>query len=885
MPSQFFGLSIAYTGLLASNAAMNTTANNIANVQTEGYSRQKVDQQAANALRVFQKYGCAGAGVETIAIERIRDEFYDGRYWYNNARVGEYSQKQYYMQQIETYFDDNGKNAGFKTVFDQLMITGIQELLKNPDAASTKTQFMGYAGALTEYFNGVAGNMEKLQKDVNQEIKLKVDEINSLAGEIANLNKQINTIEIAGTKANELRDRRSLLLDQLSEIVDVDVQEIPIKDSNNPDRETGAYRCIVRIAAGQTLVDGAEYKGLECVAREKYEKVNQTDIDGLYDVYWEDGQKFNLYSGAMGGALKGLVQMRDGNNAEYFNGTVTETGVDGEGRDIVTVQVSKAYLQDLNKCNLSDCGGIINLGNKEFYYDSWSYQISFDDQGKEVHSYTFTLSGQDKNPKRLTNDREGKLATIGPNIAYQGIPYYMNQMNEWVRTFAQKFNDIVTGGYDSNSQPGIKMFTGNMITDDAQYDFPGAGRYDLFAEGQKLMQEVYTELAPELLVLTSAAQPIYDAYKASTTYTDAIAAETAKKQAAKEKTALDEKVAARMKNQDIKTEVAARAPLIQARPGNAGMTLAQATKQAETEVEAELRNGTYDPANTGSPEKVELNPADPADKAILDKIAADAASEAEAKVDAEYRQKARDEAEKQLKTAGEWDKAIEQAKKEVLAGNKETDPEKKKLVADAVADAIAEISRREGVPQEVLKDIYSKTETARTQVSADNPGMSDEDVLEQALKDISITVGVGDDSYYRMTAMNFSILAAMELDPSRLANRYDVGDGVEQSDLLKDLKDLAINKDKMSFRGCSASEFLQCVLSDVALNSQRANTFYQSFTDLAGTIDTQRISISGVDEDEEAMNLVKYQNGYNLASKMIQTLTEIYDRLILETGV
>ena len=57
MPSQFFGLNIAYTGLLASNAAMNTTSNNIANVQTEGYSRQQVTQQASNALRVFQTYG------------------------------------------------------------------------------------------------------------------------------------------------------------------------------------------------------------------------------------------------------------------------------------------------------------------------------------------------------------------------------------------------------------------------------------------------------------------------------------------------------------------------------------------------------------------------------------------------------------------------------------------------------------------------------------------------------------------------------------------------------------------------------------------------------------------------------------------------------------
>ena len=227
MPSQFFGLNIAYTGLLASNAALNTTSNNIANVHTEGYSRQQVTQQASNALRVFQTYGCAGAGVETLSIERVRDEFYDGRYWDNNAKVGEYGQKYYYMQQIESYFDDNGKNAGFKTVFNKFITTGLQELMKDPNDPTKKSQFVGYAGALAEYFNSVAGNLEKVQKDANQEIKVKIDEINSLAGEIATLNKQINTIELSGMKANELRDRRALLLDQLSEIVNVEVKEIP----------------------------------------------------------------------------------------------------------------------------------------------------------------------------------------------------------------------------------------------------------------------------------------------------------------------------------------------------------------------------------------------------------------------------------------------------------------------------------------------------------------------------------------------------------------------------------------------------------------------------------------------------------------------------------
>ena len=639
MPSQFFGLNIAYTGLLASNAAMNTTSNNIANVQTEGYSRQQVTQQAANALRVFQTYGCAGAGVETLAIERVRDEFYDGRYWDNNALLGEYDMKQYYMQQLETYFDDDGKSTGFKTIFDQLMVTGMQALLKDPNSATAKSQFVGYAGALTEYFNGMAGNLEKVQKDINREIKLKVDQINSLAGEIASLNKQINTIELAGTKANELRDRRTLLIDELSKIVDVEVKETPIIDANNENRETGANRYMVKIAGGQMLVDGSDYNGLECVARTSYEKVNQTDIDGLYEIYWSDGQKFNLYNASMGGDLAGLIQMRDGNNGENFTGQVTATGTtttaDGKTHDTVTVKVTKAYLQDLNKCNLSDQGGIIDLGNQEFYYDSWEYTCEYDANGNATYSYTFTLSDSEKNPRGITNDRVGKKAEIGTDLSYQGIPYYMNQMNEWIRTFSQKFNDILTSGYSGNGDPGVKMFTGNKATGGEQFLLDDAAkRYD-----------------------------------------------------------------------------------------------------------------------------------------------------------------------------------------------------------------------------------------------------------KQEKKNSKVTVKVNDDSYYRLTAKNFDILDAMEQDPSLMANRKNASDGVEQNDLLNDLKNLATDKSKMSFRGNSASEFLQCILSDVALNASRANTFYASFKDISGTIDNQRLSISGVDEDEEAVNLVKYQNGYNLASKMIQTLTEIYDRLILETGV
>ncbi len=655
MSSQFFGLNIAYSGLLAANANLNTTANNIANVQTDGYSRQQVDTQAAYPIRTFQRYGCAGAGVDTLSVERIRDGFYDQKYWNNNSKLGEYNMKSYYMRELEDYFYDSGTNGGFSQIYDKLMITALEEIMKDPGSSSAKSQFVGYAGQLTDYFNQIVGNLQNVQKDVNSEIKIKIDDINSISGEIATLNEQITTIEMGGHKSNELRDRRDLLIDRLSEIVDVETEELPVYDANDPTRETGAYRYIVKIAGGQPLVDAKEHNELICVARADYEKVNMTDINGLYDVYWENGEKFNLANARLGGELRGLVEMRDGNNSEFFNGTVTDTSVNGytdsKGglHDTVTVEVTADFLKDLNKSNLSDQGGIINLGNTEFYYDSWSYKVDIDSSGKATYSYTFVLSNeQELNPRHITNDRVGKPAKIGDDIGYEGVPYYMAQLNEWVRTFAQKFNDILKQGNDNT---GTIMFTGDKPADDQQYFFP-----DQNTNGWR-------------------ADTLLRAY-----------------------------------------------------------------------------NSTEDAVKTG--------------------------------------------------TYGE-----------------------------------------------------------------------------------SITVDVTDDSYYKLTAENFSILTAMVNDPTLMTNKFKAGDGVEQNDLLEALQDMTNAKDPLSFRGGTASGYLEGVLSDVALNASAANTGVQSYEAVQKAIGNTRLTVSGVDEDEEAVNLVKFQNAYNLSSKMISVFQEIYRRLILETGV
>ena len=107
MPSQFFGLMIGYSGLTAAQASQNTTANNIANINTEGYSRQQLKQEAANALRTYTHYGMAGAGVDAKSIDQIRDEYIDIKYRANAAELGEYSRKNSYMGEIENYFVDS----------------------------------------------------------------------------------------------------------------------------------------------------------------------------------------------------------------------------------------------------------------------------------------------------------------------------------------------------------------------------------------------------------------------------------------------------------------------------------------------------------------------------------------------------------------------------------------------------------------------------------------------------------------------------------------------------------------------------------------------------------------------------------------------------------
>lgn len=313
MASTFLGLNIAYTGLQAAQTSINTTAHNVSNAKTEGYSRQQAVTTAEDAIRTYAGYGTLGAGVTVTGIEQIRDSYYDVKYRNNKTNYGEYEVKENYMTQMEDYLNEFALK-GFTTEYDNFY-TSLSELQKTPTEEAALNSVVNNALSLAQYFNTLSTNLTNVQKDANEEIKNQVGEVNTIAQNIASLNKQINQIEANKGSANDLRDKRNNLLDELSKIVNVSTKETEIGN--------GLTTFTVSVN-GQTLVDTNIYNKLTTEALD--EKTNASDASGLYNIMWENGLEFNEYSDSLGGNLKGLIDIRDGNNGSVE--TVT-TAADG----------------------------------------------------------------------------------------------------------------------------------------------------------------------------------------------------------------------------------------------------------------------------------------------------------------------------------------------------------------------------------------------------------------------------------------------------------------------------------------------------------------------------------------------------------------------------
>lgn len=444
MASTFFGLSIATSGLRAYQASANTVANNISNVDTTGYTKQVTNMKANNSLRSYTEYGTLSTGVSAESVTQLRSEYYDNKYWQYSGFRGEYDEKVKYMDQLQTYFQDDSTIEGFSTIYAKFF-NDIDSLRGNAADTSVRNQVISGAKKLCSYFNTVADGLKSIQEDLNEQINSTVDTINSIAQKIALLNDQINDVEINGSYANDMRDQRALLVDQLATMVTVDVQETKVVNSNYPDVYTGATNYTVKIN-GLELIDGNQYRQLECVAREY--KDNQNDAEGLCDIRWADNHtEFPTTSNLATGSLKALMELRDGNNHANFNGTVQSAS----GRQVV---IANCNVKSELAMNLPS-QGVLTLGNREYTYSSFTMQKT--PSGETTFSFTITSETTG------LSSTVGREASVGTSIDFKGIPYYQSQMNEFLRAFTKAFNDIQHTGVDLYKNPMQSFFVADSV--------------------------------------------------------------------------------------------------------------------------------------------------------------------------------------------------------------------------------------------------------------------------------------------------------------------------------------------------------------------------------------------------------------------------------------
>ena len=249
MGEAFFGLNVAVRGLFSAQRNLNTVNHNLNNINTPGYSRQQSIQVASRPMALADGTGMMGTGAEVIGVKRIRDEYLDFKYWSENINLGEWSAKQEALSDIEVTFNEPS-DSGFTAIMSDFY-DALQELAKDPSSAAVRALVRQRGVTLTKFFNSMASHFDELQKDLNYKIQTKVEAVNSYATQIQQLNRQIYITELDGNTANDMRDQRTLLVDKLSRIINIDASEVVV--GRLPDGREDRHFLVT--ISGKALVD------------------------------------------------------------------------------------------------------------------------------------------------------------------------------------------------------------------------------------------------------------------------------------------------------------------------------------------------------------------------------------------------------------------------------------------------------------------------------------------------------------------------------------------------------------------------------------------------------------------------------------------------------
>ena len=219
MAGLFDTFTIAKRGLNVQQSAINTTSHNIANANTEGYSRQRAVAETTRPFGGMSKFdscsvGQVGTGAEITSIQRIRDYFIDYQVRSESGTSGYYTQRNETLSKVEDVFGEPS-DTGIQELINQFF-TAFQEVSKSPDKSDVKAVALQNASSLADALNYTYNQLEKSCEDSQSLLQSNVVDVNSYLDQINELNKQIRRVSAVGQTPNDLMDKRDNLLDQLS---------------------------------------------------------------------------------------------------------------------------------------------------------------------------------------------------------------------------------------------------------------------------------------------------------------------------------------------------------------------------------------------------------------------------------------------------------------------------------------------------------------------------------------------------------------------------------------------------------------------------------------------------------------------------------------------
>jgi flagellar hook-associated protein 1 FlgK len=292
MPGLFAGLEIGKRALMSHQIYLQTIGHNIANVNTPGYTRQRVRISATMPEQSIN--GPIGSGVQVDNIRHLRDLFLGSQYRDAQKQLGQWEYKQKNLGQIESLFNEPGDNSLNKSLNN--FWDSWSTLSTNSDSISHREIVVAEAQQLVNGFRQMARSLMNQRESVNRDLTNITNDVNRITTEVASLNRQIQKVELDGTQAADLRDKRDLLTDELSNIIDA-------RTKDNANGTTTVYM------GAMVLVDGAD--SLEIGVETVNVKGQSTS-----SIVWK-GTTQNLTN--LNGQLFGLLETRDEIIPQYLD--------------------------------------------------------------------------------------------------------------------------------------------------------------------------------------------------------------------------------------------------------------------------------------------------------------------------------------------------------------------------------------------------------------------------------------------------------------------------------------------------------------------------------------------------------------------------------------